>query len=85
MLVDPYTYVRFTTLFLGVVWTLMGLRRMARFGERWRDRLIYVGLKEEWLRRQVIFFALRTTVLDPINLSLILLLIGTWMLRSFVE
>ena len=42
-------------------------------------------LEEAWMKRQVLIFALRTTVLDPINLGLILVLFGTWMLRAFIE
>ncbi len=84
MLVDPYHYVRFTTLGVGTLWTLMGLRRMLQFGDRWRERLLYIGLDEPWMKRQVLIFALRTTVLDPINLTLIMTLIGTWLLRAFL-
>ena len=84
MWLDPYTYVRFTTLGIGTLWTLMGIRRLLRFGDRWRERLLYIGLDEGWMKRQVLIFALRTTVLDPINLGLIMLLFGTWLLRAFL-
>ncbi len=85
MFIDPYHYVRWTTLGMGTLWTGMGIRRLFLFGDRWRERMLYIGLKESWMKRQVLIFALRTTILDPINLGLILILMGTWMLRAFIE
>lgn len=80
-LVEPYTYVRSITIGLGTVWMIGGIYRTLRFYQRWRDRLIPLGFDEVWLRLQVRTFVLRTTVLDPLNLTLVLSLIGIWMLR----
>ena len=84
MIVEPYTFVRAITLGLGTAWTLGGLVRMARFGVRWQQRLVPLGLTDAWLRKQVLLVALRTTVLDPINLALLLLLLASWTLRALV-
>ncbi len=78
MLIEPYTYVRAITIGLGLLWTLGGALRMLRFARRWRDRLRPLGLSDAWLRRQVATAALRATVLDPVNLALLLLLFGLW-------
>ncbi|HED67067.1 MAG TPA: hypothetical protein ENJ09_16105 [Planctomycetes bacterium] len=85
MIPDPYHYVHAMTFGLGTLWTAMGLRRLARFGKRWSARLEGLGLSREWLRRRVISMALRATVLDPINLALMLLLLLTWSLRAWIE
>jgi hypothetical protein len=39
-------------------------------------------LKHPWLRRAVLLVAARATVLDPVNLFLMLVLVGVWTLRA---
>ena len=78
---DPYTFVRGLTIGLATLWTLGGLWRMFHFASRWKSRLVPLGFSEEWIHRQALIFTLRATLLDPINLSLILLLFLTWSLR----
>ena len=83
-LVEPYTYVRAITIGLGTVWTVFGIARMVRFYLRWRRRLEPLGFERPWLALQVRTFVLRTTVLDPINLALMLTLVGVWLLRWLI-
>jgi hypothetical protein len=82
VIVEPYTYVRTITLGLGTLWTLGGIVRTVRFARRWHSRLAPLGLSDRWLRKQVLRFVLRATVLDPINLALLLVLLGSWSLRA---
>jgi len=81
LLVEPYTYVRAITIGLGTLWTIGGLFRTYWFYVRWRDRLVPLGFEREWIALQVRTFVLRATVLDPVNLLLLLLLFGVWTLR----
>ena len=73
-----------STLGLAALWTVGGVVRTLRFARRWHARLAPLGLSDAWLRRQVLRFVLRTTVLDPINLALMLLLVGLWSLRALL-
>lgn len=82
---DPYDYVRWITLGLGAIWTLRALLRLWRFGQRWGGRLEEIGLERSWMRRQLLVLTLRTTVLDPVNLGLLLLLLGSWSMRSWLD
>ena len=83
-MIEPYTYVRAITLGLGTVWTVGGIVRTLRFHRRWRDRLEPLGFGRPWLRLQVRTFVLRVTVLDPINLALILSLVAIAVLRRHI-
>ena len=82
MTIEPYVYVRALTLGLGSLWTIFAVLRMRRFFMLWRARLVPLGFHEDWLRCQVIRFGLRITILDPWNLSLMLLLVFVWILRA---
>ena len=84
MLIEPYVYVRTITLGLGTIWTLHGALRTWRFARRWQRRLELIDFERSWLRRRVAIFVLRTTVLDPINLALLLTLFGLWSIRAIV-
>ena len=79
---DPYSYVRAVTIALATVWTIGTILRVADFADRWQGRFESMGLSRAWLRRQVLIIALRTTFLDPINLALMMTLVGSWTLRS---
>jgi len=81
VLVEPYTYVRAITMGLATLWTIGGLVRVLRFARMWRARLLPLGLSDAWLRRQVMIGVLRATILDPLNLALLLLLLGSWSIR----
>ena len=85
MIVEPYAFVRGLTIGLATLWTIFGLVRLYRFAARWRDRLVPLGLPDGWLRRQLFVFVLRSTVLDPVNLGLLLFLFACWSLRLTVE
>jgi hypothetical protein len=82
--IDPYDFVRAVTITLASVWTVMGLLRALRFVHRWERRLAILGLSRSWLRRQVGVVLLRATVLDPVNLALMVLLFGIWTIRAVV-
>ncbi len=82
-MIDPYVFVRGVTMTLALCWTLLGLRRSVRFIRTWERRLEPLGVSRRWLRRQVAVVLLRATVLDPLNLALMLLLLGIWTARSF--
>ncbi len=81
-MIDPYTFIRVVTLSLAITWSVLGYIRMIRFAARWYRRLAVLGYPSSWYRRQVTIAALRTTVLDPLNLALMLVLIGLWTVRS---
>ena len=78
-MIEPYAFVRGVTLALGLTWTLTGLARVVRFAASWEKRLVPLGLDRPWLRRQVVIACARATVLDPVNLALMLLLAGLWL------
>lgn len=79
---DPYDFVRLTTAVLALVWTVRGAIRTRRFLARWEARLDRWGMEKRWLRRAVFVVVARATVLDPINLALMLILVGVWTLRA---
>lgn len=80
-LLDPYQFVRLVTFVLALVWTVRGIVRAWRSLRSWEQRLNRLGLQSSWLRRCVVVSLLRATVLDPINLALILTLAGAWVMR----
>lgn len=77
-MIEPHVFVRGVTLALGLTWTATGLVRLVRFAASWEERLAPLGLERAWLRRQVAIACVRTTVLDPLNLGLILFLLALW-------
>ena len=77
-LLEPYVYVRAITLALAGIWAVQWGFRLRRFTRRWKGRLISFGASEAWLRNLFLTTVLRTTILDPINLALMLLLLGLW-------
>jgi hypothetical protein len=79
---DPYDFVRIVTGLLAVVWTARGTLRTWRFLRRWERRCDRFHLKHAWLRRAVLLVVARATVLDPLNLALMLVLVGVWTLRA---
>lgn len=82
MTLNPFAFIRIVTVSLGALWTLTALVRIARFSRRWREKLSILGIEDRWWRRQVRLACLRATVLDPINLALMLVLLGLWTLRG---
>ena len=78
MNLDPYTFIRLVTFSLATFWTLRMVLRTVRFLDRWERRLEGFGIERRWLRRQVSVAMLRASVLDPINLGLLLILVGVW-------
>ena len=85
MIPEPYLYIRGITLGLGVLWSVRGVVRLWRFAALWGGRLEAVGLERRWLHYQLFRMTLRTTVGDPVNLGLVFLLFGSWLLRSWMQ
>jgi len=79
---DPYDFVRIVTGLLAALWTTRAALRTLRFLHRWERRCDRFHLKHPWLRRAVLLVAARATVLDPVNLFLMLVLVGVWTLRA---
>lgn len=77
-MIEPYAFIRLVTMSLGLTWTVLALVRVLRFARQWVDRLGFLGYEERWWRRRFALVCLRTTLLDPTNLSLICLLVGLW-------
>ena len=81
-ILEPYSFVRAITMGLATIWTIAWFVRLFRFGKRWEQRLRTVGLDRRWLTHQILIVALRTTILDPVNLALLCLLLGLWSVRT---
>ena len=75
---EPWSYWRTVTLLLAGLWSLSAAARLAWFHQRWERRLEEVGASRRWLRRQLLRVVLRVSVLDPVNLALLLLLAALW-------
>lgn len=81
-MIEPYAFIRAVTIGLGVTWTVFAGLRILRLNRRWKSRLILLRLDDRWWTRQILVACARTTVLDPINLGLMLLLLGLWSVRG---
>ena len=81
MSLDPYDFMRLVTVALATVWTLRGSLRTWRFLRRWEARLDDWGVSRAHLRRALMVMIARITILDPVNLGLILALGGIWTYR----
>jgi hypothetical protein len=77
---NPYTFIRIVTVSLGTLWTVMAVVRVMRFSLRWRSQLDLLRIDDGWWRRRIRVLCLRATVLDPVNLGLMLVLVGLWTL-----
>jgi hypothetical protein len=75
---EPYDFVRFITGSLAAVWTVRGGLTTWRLLRRAERALGPDRAERAWLRRVVLLAVVRTTVLDPVNLALMLVLIGLW-------
>ena len=75
---DPYEFVRVVTASMAAFWTLRGTVvawRLLRLLER---KLEPDRVERAWLRGVVLTALARTTVLDPLNLALMLGLVALW-------
>ena len=84
-MIGPYGFIRAVTIGLAVVWSTATLVRLVRFAGLWQSRLVRVGASPRWLRRQLAIATLRTTVLDPLNLLLMLVLLNLWIFGGAVR
>ena len=78
MRVEPYTLIRVVTFSLASFWTLRSCWRLVRTLDRWERRLVPFGIQRSWLRVQLVRTMLRASILDPLNLALILALVSVW-------
>ena len=78
MRLEPYPFIRSVTFAMATFWTLRSLWRSLRFVERWQRRLGPLGIERAWLWRQVLTMMLRASLLDPVNLALLLALVSVW-------
>lgn len=81
-MIEPYAFIRAVTIGLGVTWTIFGVLRVLRVSRRWKTKLALLQLEERWWTRRILTACARATVLDPINLALLLFLIGLWSVRG---
>jgi len=75
---EPWSYWRTVTILLATLWFTAALVRLLFFHRRWERRLEEFGASRRCLRRQLLGVVLRVTVLDPINLALLLLIAALW-------
>jgi hypothetical protein len=78
MTIEPYPFIRVITFTMATFWSLRSYWDMGRSIDRWERRLEPFGIRRKWLRIQFLRAALRATVLDPLNLALILVLVSVW-------
>ena len=80
-MIEPYVFVRAITLGLGLLWACFWIGRIVRFERRWRERAVTVlHVDERRWRRWIATIFLRATILDPINLTLMCVLVAIWTL-----
>ena len=75
---DPYDYVRFVTAALAAFWTARGGLRTSRLLRRAERELEPYRIERAWLRRIALITLARITVLDPVNLALMIVLLVLW-------
>lgn len=75
---EPFRFVRIVTIAVATYWTVRGVLRTVGFARNWERRLHGWGLSRRWMRKQVAVVALRSTILDPLNLALCVTLVFLW-------
>ena len=77
-LVDPYYLMRGLTLVLFGFWTVRGYYRAIKLAQRWTAIGASFGVPASFIRRQMVVFVLRITVLDPVNVALLATAVLIW-------
>lgn len=74
----PQDFVRLVTILLAIIWSVRGAFRLWRQIQELDALATDHGLRPGLALRASVDVALATTIFDPLNLSLILLLAGLW-------
>ncbi len=77
-LIDPYYLMRAMTLAIFGFWSVRGYWRALVLAQRWTAIGVSFGIPAAFIRRRMLIFALRITVLDPVNLALLATAILIW-------
>ncbi len=75
---NPYYMMRGLTLAIFGFWSLRGAWRALRLAQRWTAIGVSLGLSARAIRRQMLVFSLRITILDPLNLVLLATALLIW-------
>lgn len=75
---SPYYLMRALTLVIFGFWTVRGYYNALRLAQRWTAIGESFGISRTFIRRQMVVFVLRITILDPINLTLLATAVLIW-------
>lgn len=68
---SPYYLMRALTLAIFGFWAVRGYYRGLVLAQRWTAIGASFGIPAAFIRRQMVVFVLRITILDPLNLTLL--------------